>query len=97
MCVRCSRSTALVPFGRPTDTENRVMPQTKSPLDYANLNLDDAQDRHAFYDALLAKGTDRIAGQLLDFKARGIIDDQGNPIPTHIPADMLDPDSSVEQ
>jgi hypothetical protein len=73
------------------------MPTTKNPLDYANLNLDDAGERQAFYTALMAKGSERTAKQIREFKDLGIIDDDGNLIRTETPPDMLNPDSSVEQ
>ena len=73
------------------------MPATKNPLNYANLNLDDDRERHDFYAALIAKGSARTAQQLREYKDRGIIDEQGNLIPTDTPPDMLDPNTSVEQ
>jgi hypothetical protein len=70
---------------------------TKNPLDYANLNLDDSRERHAFYDAWIAKGSARIVSELRRMIELGIIDEQGNLLRTDTPPDMLDPDSSVEQ
>jgi len=73
------------------------MPRTKNPLDYANLNLDDPREHDAFLDAWIAKGSAQTADHLRSLKARGIIDEHGRRTATHTPADMLDPNSSVEQ
>jgi hypothetical protein len=74
------------------------MPVTsKNPFDFANLDLDNAKERHAVYDAIIAKGSARTADQLRKFVDLGIIDEHGNAICAGTPADMLDPTSSVEQ
>lgn len=56
------------------------------------MDLDNLEERHAFYDALLAKGVARVQAQLSDYQQRGIIDASGNPIATG----MLDDRSTVE-
>ena len=70
---------------------------TKNPLDNNAMNLDDPIEHAAFMDAWIAKGVARTNARLRELYAMGIIDEDGDLIPTHTPPDMLDPNSSVEQ
>ena len=89
-----------MPLASPTEPQHTRISnhaQTANPLVFANMDLDNLEERHAFYDALLAKGAARVQAQLSDYQQRGIIDASGNPIATELPTDMLDDRSSVEQ
>ena len=70
---------------------------TKNPLDINAMNLDDPIEHAAFMDAWIAKGVARTNARLRELYAMGIIDENGDLIPTHTPPDMLYPNSSVEQ
>ncbi len=73
------------------------MATTKDPLNADTLNLDDAEERMAFYRALNASGRDAVGERLRRLRDRGILDANGIRVATHTPPDMLNPDSTVEQ
>jgi hypothetical protein len=73
------------------------MSLTKDPLNVETLNLDDADERMAFYAAWNATGREATGELLRRLRDRGIIDADGNRVATHTPPDMLNPDSTVEQ
>lgn len=90
-----SDTLAQVPF--PPHTGIRSMPVAKDPLDIDTLNLDDASERTAFYTAWSTAGRQATGERLRRLRDQGIIDADGKRIASHIPPDMLDADSTVEQ
>ena len=74
------------------------MPVTKKdPLDVETLNLDDASERMEFYRTWSTVGRQATGERLRRLRDKGIIDQDGKRIATHVPPDMLDADSTVEQ
>ena len=61
------------------------------------LNLDDPNERLAFYRALNEAGRKKTGAQRRAMRDKGIIDAKGNRISTNMAPDMLDPASSVER
>lgn len=63
------------------------MPITKR-LTIENVNLHDDAELDAFDDQVIAAGLERVRAEGDELRRRGILDPQGNVLPTELPADM---------
>ena len=60
-----------------------------NPLDVDQVDFDNAEHRRAFYDALIASGRDKVMEDRRRLYEHKLIDEQGDPIPTFTPPDMV--------
>lgn len=60
-----------------------------NPLDVDQVDFDNAEHRRAFYDALIASGRDKVMEDRRRLYEHKFIDEQGDPIPTFTPPDMV--------
>jgi hypothetical protein len=63
------------------------MPVTKR-LTIENVNLDDVQEMDALVDQMFNIGLESVRAEGDELRRKGLLDSQGNPLLTELPADM---------